>query len=262
VAVIHVKLLGAGVDYPILKPRANAGRGVTELVGGTIFEMQNRTFVRALDKVNISLEKGARLGLIGNNGSGKSTLLRTLAGILPLSRGTRTHSGRILTLFSSNAGIDARMTGIENISRLAALYNVDRKRIAELTEDVANFTELGAFLDLPMSSYSAGMRARLGFGFLTALEADILLIDEVIGAGDRRFHAKAKERLEKFAASGGILVVASHSTAVLSTLCTRAIVMRKGRIVFRGSVPKAAAFFAGNNPPVPDDNASDEQSAA
>lgn len=261
----HIELVRAGVDYPVLKPGRRLGRGVSDLVGGTIFEMQSRTFVRALDNVNLNLVEGMRLGLIGNNGSGKSTLLRTLAGILPLSRGTRTHSGRVFTLFSTNAGIDLRMTGLENIRRLAALHNIERGRVPELTEDVIDFTELGDFLDLPVSTYSAGMRARLGFGFLTSLEADILLIDEVIGAGDKRFHVKAKQRLEKFASSGGLLVVASHSTAVLSALCSRAVVMRKGRIAFRGSVSQASAFFAENiqkSSAADDDDSAIDQPAA
>lgn len=259
----HIELTKAGVDYPVMRSGRDRGRGVGDLLGGTIFKMESRTFVRALDNINLDLREGMRLGLIGNNGSGKSTLLRTLAGILPLSRGTRTYSGKILTLFSTVAGIDLRLTGLENVQRLAALHQLDPKRIPDVVEDIVEFTELGDFFDLPVGTYSAGMRARFGFAFMTALEADILLIDEVIGAGDKRFHSKAEKRLETFTASGGIIVVASHSTAVLSALCTRAVVMRKGRIAFRGSVPKASAFFtASETGGATGDDPSAEQPAA
>lgn len=240
----YIKLHRACIDYPLASHGARANGRETK-VGGRIFERQGRQFVRALDRVSLNLRDGARVGLLGGNGSGKSTLLRTLAGILPISQGMRSIDGRVTTLFAIGVGMDLHKTGVENIARMAALHNIPRDRIPSLVEDIAEFSELGEFMTLPVKTYSAGMRARLGFGFVTALESDIVLIDEVIGTGDRNFHEKARKRMSRFIERRGIVVLASHSMSVLNGICTHGIVMRTGRVAFEGKIADAAAFFEG-----------------
>ena len=239
-----ITLRNVCIDYPVHRVGASKmGEAAEDRMGGRIFIQKNREYVRALDRINIDITAGQRIGLIGSNGSGKSTLLRTLAGILPIASGERTIDGRISTLFSTSAGIDGELTGVENIHRLAALYGLPRESVGELIESIADFSELGTFMKMPVKTYSAGMRARLGFAFVTSIRAEIVLIDEVIGVGDKSFYAKAQKRLSEFMEGSGIVVLASHSVAVLESLCTRAFVLRNGRIVYRGNVQKAQRFY-------------------
>lgn len=244
-----LRLSRASVDYPI-RNQGGSSRfaDFARSVGGTFVEHEKRRFVRALNGVNINLRNGDRVGLLGGNGSGKSTLLKTLAGILPLATGTRAVSGRIATLFSTGVGIDNERTGAENIVRMAALYNVPKRQVPALIDEIAEFTELGEFIDLPVKSYSSGMNSRLGFGLVTSISANIILVDEVIGTGDKNFHEKARLRLEQFLSDRGIVVIASHSNKVLQSLCTTGIVLQRGSIAFSGPIDDAAAFYNESKP--------------
>lgn len=246
-----IQLRSVCIDYPVHRAKSSKVAPTDETMGGRIFMQRNREFVRGLDRVNVDIGDGQRIALIGSNGSGKSTLLRTLAGILPIASGERRIEGRISTLFSTSAGVDGERTGIENIHRLAALYNLPRSGVPELVESISDFSELGSYLQMPVKTYSAGMRARLGFAFVTSIKADIILIDEVIGVGDKDFYTKAQQRLIDFTKTSGIVVIASHSTAILQSLCTRAFVMRKGRIAFRGKVSEAEEYYQSRSYPKP-----------
>ena len=241
-----IRLQRVSVDYPIHSGGVSRFAAFRRSVGGDIVEHRKRRFVRALDRINLTFENGARVGLLGGNGSGKSTLLRTCAGILPVASGARTVGGRIATLFTTGVGIDAERTGAQNIVRIAALYNIPKARVPELIDEMAEFTELGEFIDLPVKSYSSGMNSRLGFGLVTSVSADIILIDEVIGTGDKNFHAKARDRLDRFLTGRGIVVIASHSAAVLKSLCTTGIVLNKGAVSFQGAIDDAVVFYEEN----------------
>ena len=148
--------------------------------------------VRAIDGINLEINDGDRIGLIGHNGSGKTTLLRVLAGIYKPNGGTITIEGRVGALLHPNAGMDPESTGIENIYLRGYMLGMSRREITAKLDDIAEFTELGDFLELPMRTYSAGMFARLAFAVSTAAHNDILLIDEGLGAGDAEFQKKVQ----------------------------------------------------------------------
>lgn len=192
--------------------------------------------LRGLDGISFTAKRGDRIGLIGRNGAGKSTLLRTLAGIYQPSAGSCRATGRISTLFSSALGLSAEATGYENIYLGATLLGMNKAAIEEALPDIVAFCELGDFLDLPIRTYSAGMRTRLGFAIATSIRPDILLIDEVFGTGDRHFRAKAKQRIEQVMAKANVLMLASHSDSVIRSMCTKALWLEQGRAKAFGSL--------------------------
>jgi ABC-2 type transport system ATP-binding protein/lipopolysaccharide transport system ATP-binding protein len=199
--------------------------------------------LRGLDNVSFTVRRGDRIGLIGRNGAGKSSLLRTIAGIYPPTAGTCRATGRISTLFSSALGLSAEATGYENIHLGATLLGLNRAQIEEALPDIVDFCDLGEFLDLPIRTYSAGMRTRLGFAIATSIHPDILLIDEVFGTGDRHFRAKAKERIEKVMAKADVLMLASHSDGVIRSMCTKAIWLEQGRLMAFGPVDEVLELY-------------------
>jgi ABC-2 type transport system ATP-binding protein/lipopolysaccharide transport system ATP-binding protein len=193
-------------------------------------------YMRALDHVDLSLKAGDRLALIGANGAGKTSLLRVLAGIYPPTAGAIDASGRVSTMFTAGLGFDQRASGYENIYTTGLMLGLQPKEIREIVPDIEQFTELGEFLSLPISSLSAGMQARLAFAVTTSVRPDILLIDEIVGAGDPAFMVRARDRLLDMTNAVEILVVASQSQEVLQTFCNQAILLVDGHVVERGSV--------------------------
>ncbi|UCI06842.1 ABC transporter ATP-binding protein [Mesorhizobium sp. B1-1-8] len=202
---------------------------VSQATGGRVMAgARDIVTVRAIDSLNLEIKDGDRVGLIGHNGSGKTTLLRVLAGIYKPTRGAITMEGRIGALLDPNAGIDLESTGIENIYLRGYMLGMSRREIAAKLDDIAEFTELGEFLALPMRTYSAGMFARLAFAISTAVHNDILLIDEGIGAGDAAFQKKAQRRIEGLFDRTPIVILASHSEGLISEFCNRRIEMEHG----------------------------------
>jgi ABC-type polysaccharide/polyol phosphate transport system ATPase subunit len=187
--------------------------------------------VRALDDVNLTIEHGDRVALTGHNGSGKSTLLRVLAGLYKPTSGSVTIRGKVSAILDPNAGIDPDATGIENIFLRGRILGMKDQEIRAKLDEIVEFTELANFIALPMRTYSAGMFARLAFAVSTAIEPDILLIDEGIGAGDAHFMDKIKARLQSMVERSPILVLASHDQKLVSQLCNRTITFEHGRIV-------------------------------
>jgi ABC-2 type transport system ATP-binding protein len=200
--------------------------------------------VQALDDVSFTLEHGDRLALIGHNGAGKSTLLRVLAGIYEPLAGRMSVEGRTVPLFDISLGMDNEATGYENIRLRSMMLGLSRAESDAKTEEIGDFAELGSFLDMPVKTYSAGMRARLAFAISTCVEPEILLLDEGIGAGDAAFMEKANRRLESFIQRTGILVLASHSEALVRSWCTKGMLLHQGRIVALTSVDEALACYA------------------
>ncbi len=199
-------------------------------------DARDRLVVAALQDISFTFERGERIALVGHNGAGKTTLLRTLAGIYEPVAGQLRVEGRIGTLIDTAAGLDILSTGRENI-RLRALYlGLDATETAVLEADVEAFAELGDFLDVPIHSYSAGMSIRLAFAIATAMQPDVLLMDEWIAAGDAAFMAKAEARLAALVQEAEILVLATHNEAIAHRWCTRAIRLDAGRIVADGPV--------------------------
>lgn len=196
---------------------------------------QNRVVVAALQGISFTIERGERVALVGSNGAGKTTLLRTLAGIYEPVGGRLEIAGRIGTLIDAAAGMDVLSTGRENI-RLRGLYRgLNASEIEALEDDVANFSELGEFLDMPVHGYSAGMAIRLAFGIATAMRPSVLLMDEWISAGDAEFTKKAQARLENLVNDVEILVLATHNASIVRRWCNRVIRLEAGRIQDDGS---------------------------
>jgi ABC-2 type transport system ATP-binding protein len=227
----RIRLSDATVAFPVsLSPEA-AGSAQT---GGRIDAATGQ--IVALDGISLDIPAGSRIGLIGHNGAGKSTLLRVLAGVYEPVTGTAEIEGTIATLFNATPGLNVDSTGRENIITCGLHLGMTLKQIRARAAEIAEFTELGGYLDLPVRIYSAGMLMRLGFAIATSLEPDILLIDEGLGTGDAGFTAKAETRMRDLAERASILVVASHSMALLSTLCTTGIVLEHGKVVAVGPI--------------------------
>jgi ABC-type polysaccharide/polyol phosphate transport system ATPase subunit len=200
--------------------------------------------VRSLDGVSLELQPGDRLGLIGHNGAGKSTLLRVLAGIYPPTAGTVEVRGRAVPLLDINLGMDDQSTGRQNIRLRGLLLGMTDAEIKRKTDEIAEFTELGDYLDLPLRTYSSGMRLRLAFAIATAVDADILLLDEVIGVGDASFQHKAARRLEQLHARAEIVVLAIHDPKVIEQSCNKALWLDRGRVRAFGDVRAVLDAYA------------------
>ncbi|MBP0593896.1 ABC transporter ATP-binding protein [Paraburkholderia sp. LEh10] len=186
--------------------------------------------VRALDSVDLRFESGDRIGLIGHNGAGKSTLLRIMAGIYAPTYGTVESDGKIVPLLDISLGMDENSTGMQNIRLRGLLLGMSDTEIREKQQSIAEFCELGDYLDLPLRTYSSGMRVRLGFAISTAVDAEILLLDEVMGVGDASFMHKAEERLADLHSRAEIVVLAMHSNAEIRKVCNKVLWMERGRV--------------------------------
>jgi lipopolysaccharide transport system ATP-binding protein len=187
--------------------------------------------VEALDKLNFSISSGDRVALFGHNGSGKTTLLRTLAGIYAPVKGSLTVQGRIASLLDITLGLDPDATGYENIYLRGVLNGQNRQAIEERASVIAEFTELGDFLNLPVRTYSSGMSLRLAFSMSTSMDAEILLMDEWLSVGDSNFTKKAEDRIQALIGKSEILVIATHNEELIERVCNRKIHLKHGQIV-------------------------------
>lgn len=245
------------VDFPIY----DSDRSLRKLlfrtsVGGVVTRdatRHNRLTVRALDNISLSLREGDRLGLIGHNGAGKSTLLRVMSGAYQPSSGSIRLEGAVSALLTLGMGIDPEETGYANIHNGCLLLGLTPSQIRDRIEEIADFTELGEYLRMPVRTYSSGMQVRLSFAIATSLEPDILLLDEVMGAGDAVFTIKAERRILKLMDRANLMVLASHSNDLIRRLCNKAVLLRSGRIEEYGPVEAVLAAYeravAGIAPP-------------
>jgi len=212
------------------------GRVTRDLASRISTNASNRVSIHALRRINLVIEHGTRLGLIGLNGAGKSTLLHVIAGIYVPERGAVTVEGKVACMLGNSLGVDPELTGRENIELLGLYLGLSRTDIREQLDDVIEFTQLGPFIDMPFRTYSAGMRARLEFAILTSIHADIVLMDEGIGTGDASFIEQANQRLENLATGAGIVVLASHSEMLLRKTCTHGALLESGSIKVTGDI--------------------------
>ncbi|MDZ4690984.1 ABC transporter ATP-binding protein [Terricaulis sp.] len=191
--------------------------------------------VTALNGLSLELTEGMRLALIGRNGSGKTTFLKMCAGLVLPNEGTIRINGTRAAIINPSAGLDPDKTGLENIEYIGRLLGVSRSERKLLVEDVADFTELGDFLTLPIRTYSSGMTVRLMFALATSIERDILIVDEIIGAGDALFMEKAAKRVRSMFSRAKILILATHSGDVAAQLCTSALWLNSGKAMMAGT---------------------------
>ena len=227
-----IQLDGVTVDFPIY---SGGGRSLKKALvsigtGGRITRGGGRVSVQALTDISFRLDHGDRLGIIGHNGAGKTTLLRVMAGVYEPTVGRVRVAGSISTIFDFTLGLDFDATGYENIALQGMLLGLSKKAIAILIDEIASFTDLGDYLDMPIRTYSAGMLTRLAFAVATAIDPEVLLMDEWIAAGDAEFFHRAEARLHALVERAGILVLASHNVALLRRYCTKAIWLEHGRL--------------------------------
>jgi len=199
--------------------------------------------IMALKNVSVEIQAGERVGLIGHNGAGKSTFLKMVAGLYPISQGKRVVEGTIRSLFDLSLGFEPDATGRENILYRGLLLGLSPKFMRSIEEQVVEFADLGEFIDYPIKTYSAGMQVRLAFAISTSVGGDVLLLDEVMGAGDANFMVKAKQRISSLIEQSEILVFASHDFASLRSICERGLVFHHGELRFDGPVEEAISEY-------------------
>ena len=188
----------------------------------------------ALNDISFTVEKGDRVGVLGFNGAGKSTLLKVIAGVLKPTKGNVRVSGVIAPMLELGAGFDMNYSGKENIFLYGATMGYSRKFIEEKYNEIVEFSELGDFIDVPVKNYSSGMRARLGFAIATAVEPEILILDEVLSVGDAKFRQKSEAKIRSMFDKGITVLFVSHSTQQVLNICNKAIILEKGKLIAQG----------------------------
>lgn len=216
--------------------KLNMWYGLVDLAKNMLGVKQNNTILKkgefwALEDINFELKRGQVLGLIGSNGSGKTTLLRLIAGIYPPDRGEITVKGRVGSLISLGAGFHPYMTGRENIYLNGTILGMTKKEIEEMLDFIIDFSELGDFIDTPVAQYSSGMRVRLGFSIAIASKPDLVLLDEVLAVGDRRFRGKCYKEIDKLIKDSAVIFV-SHSMPNILRVSTHIMVLHMGKIKY------------------------------
>ena len=199
--------------------------------------------VKAIDDLSLELASGDRLGLIGHNGAGKSTLLRVMAGIYPPSAGSVDVAGKAVPLLDIALGMDDQSTGRQNIRLRGLLLGMSDTEIRAKASEIADVTELGDYLDLPLRTYSSGMRVRLAFAICTAVDAEILLLDEVLGVGDASFRERANERLKHLQKRAEIVVLAIHANDAIRKTCNKVLWMHRGKCRMFGPVEQVLTAY-------------------
>ena len=245
--MVSIDTYNACVDFPIFDAKSRSvKKAFLGAAGGAIGRNDNNVVVvEALKNVNLHLKDGDRVGLVGHNGAGKSTLLRLLSGIYEPTRGSAEVRGRVAPVFDLGVGMDPEISGYDNIIIRGLFLGQTRKQMQSKIDEIAEFTELGDYLDMPLRTYSTGMRVRLALGVVTSIEPEILLLDEGIGAVDAAFMAKARDRLRDMVERSGILVFASHSNEFLAQLCTSAVWVDHGQIREAGHVDDIVEHYEG-----------------
>jgi ABC-type polysaccharide/polyol phosphate transport system ATPase subunit len=200
--------------------------------------------VRALRDVSLRIREGERVGILGANGAGKSTLLKLLAGIYPPSQGRRTVEGRISSLFDLVLGFEPDATGWENIYFRSFLQGETPRSVKAKLPSIAEFSELGDFLNMPLRYYSAGMMVRLAFSIATASDPEILLVDEVLSVGDLSFQAKARQRMREMMNRARLIVTVSHDLESMGEFCETGIWMDRGRVRLSGPIKDVTAAYS------------------
>lgn len=197
----------------------------------------------ALKHINLDVEKGDSWGFVGRNGSGKSTLLKLITGILRPYEGTVAVSGTVAPLLELSAGFDGELTGRENILMNGLILGMTEKQIAERFDDIVEFSELEEFLDVPVKNYSSGMKSRLGFSVATSARADILIADEVLSTGDRKFQKKCEVRMQQLLEGGTTLLFVSHSADAVKRMCKKAMWLDHGEIRMTGATEEVLQAY-------------------
>lgn len=197
----------------------------------------------ALKNVSFTLEKGDRMGILGLNGAGKSTLLKVIAGVYKPTEGNVEKHGVIAPLLELGAGFDMQYTARENIYLYGAVLGYRKEFIQEKFDEIVKFSELEKFIDVPLKNYSSGMRSRLGFAICTAVNPDILILDEVLSVGDAKFRKKSEAKVMKMFDQGVSVLFVSHSLEQVKRLCNKAMILDQGKLIAVGDIDEVAEKY-------------------
>jgi len=246
--VASVILEGVSIEIPAFNAtsRSFTSKLLNVATGGRLdADSRGRVRVAALTDVNLRFEDGDRVGVVGPNGAGKSTLLRTLAKVYEPTKGNAHIDGKVISLIDLALGINPEASGSENLFIRGRLLGLTRKEIFKKHDDIVAFSELGEYMHMPVRTYSSGMLLRLAFSVSTAVNPEILLMDEWLSVGDADFRGKAEARLSGLVAKTRILVIASHSRELIEQVCNRAIWVEHGAVKMDGPVQSVCDAYFG-----------------
>jgi ABC-2 type transport system ATP-binding protein/lipopolysaccharide transport system ATP-binding protein len=233
-----IELQGVSVRY-----REERIRSLKEAVVRSVTAHQKTGFFYSLHDVSLTIRHGESVGIVGSNGAGKSTLLRVAAGIIAPSEGVAISRGTVAPVLELGTGFEAELSGRENILFNGALLGFSRAYMRAREEEIIAFSGLEAFIDAPLRTYSTGMMARLAFAVATAIDAETILLDEILAVGDAAFQLQCLSRIGRFVSSGSTIVVVSHDLATLESMCTRAIWVSAGRVLADGPVADVVSRY-------------------
>ena len=236
-----IRVENISLDFPLV---ASGLRGLVSTVVGVISPSRRRNF-RALDQIDLDIKEGEVFGVIGNNGCGKSTLLRSIAGIYTPDKGRVLVSGRPFLLAGLGTGFSDQLSGRQNAHLYGSMLGHSKQVIDEALPEIIEYSELDEFIDRQLKTYSSGMKARLGLAVASTMQPDVLLIDEVLGVGDPIFKEKSKLRLQKMVEGASTVVIVSHSFGLLSDICSRILLLEKGRIKCLGTPQESIDAYYG-----------------
>lgn len=239
--MVHISVKDLSLHYQILEHKPRTADHMETQLGAKI-DFNTRS-VEALSNISFDLHPGDRLALIGKNGGGKSTLLNVIAGILEPTSGSVKIDGELSAIFNIGLGIRRDSTGLKNIEIRCKMAGLNDAQIESVVENVKEFAELGDYLYLPVRLYSSGMAMRLNFALSTSIHSEILLLDEWIGTGDQAFREKVADRMNSYVGKSNIVVLASHSMAILRRVCNKAIWLDRGKVRGQGDMETVANAY-------------------
>lgn len=242
----RIVLQNVSVEFPIYNVNARSFKKnfLRLATGGSVSHDANKhVVVKSLNEISLNIKHGDRVGLIGHNGSGKSTLLKLLSRIYEPTQGNILIDGNVSPMLDLTCGIESEFTGNENIMMRGTILGRSRTQIRQQMDEISDFTGLGDYLSMPVRTYSSGMLVRLGFAISTSIKPDILLIDEVFGAGDADFMKRARQRMINLLDQSSIVVIATHANELIKEFCNKALLLEGGRIKFFGDVDEAIALY-------------------
>ncbi len=244
-----ISLQNVSIQIPIYDVGTSSLRKaiLSKTVGGRFARSGSHVVIDALKEISFEAHDGDRVALLGNNGSGKSTLLRVLSDVYSVTAGTVQVTGDVSAMFDATLGMSMDATGMENIWVCGRIWGLSPAQIRSSLDDIASFTELGDFLNVPVRTYSTGMLLRLAFAIATVRDPEILLLDETVGVGDADFFEKAFSRLQGIINRSKILFLASHADSILRMVCNKAIWLDRGRLIQYGEFEEVVAAYRNNS---------------